>query len=84
MCVHTQSNKQKLIGTRDGKPKYCLNNFLRNKLFKGDSSANKPKKKDASIVDTNLAQRHTCVVLSVIQRKEGTNLKNPNSSCLIS
>lgn len=33
MCVHTQNNKQKLIGTRDEKTKYCLNNFLRNKLF---------------------------------------------------
>lgn len=66
------------------KTKYCLNNFLRNKLFKGDSSANKPKKKDASIFGGNLAQRHTCVVLSVIQRKEGTNLKNPNSSSLVS
>jgi len=84
MCVHTQNYKQNLIGTRDEKTKYCLNSFLRKKLFKWDCSANKPKQKDASILGANLAQGCTCVVLSVIQRKEGTNLKNPNSSCLIS
>lgn len=66
------------------KKKICLNNFLRNKLFKGDSSTNKPKKKDARILGVNLAQRCICAVLSVIQRQGGANMKNTNSSCLIS
>lgn len=84
MCVHTESNKQNLMGTSDEKKKICLNNFLRNKLFKGDSGTNKPKKKDARILGANLAQRCICAVLSVIQKQGGANMENTNSSCLIS
>lgn len=84
MYGHAQNNKQKLRDTSDERRKYHLNNFLRNKLFKGDGSANKPKKRHAILLGASLAQRRIFIILSVIEKKEGTNLKNPSSSCLTS